>query len=129
MRASPGASALTANWFGILSNIGEGRGVPLAWRNVVHDRGRLMRAAMGIAFAVMLMMMQLGFRNAFLDSALDIVRSIDGDIIIISATKFRFGNKDPFSRRQLYAAAAVEGVDTVRPISLDTSIWSNRQTG
>jgi putative ABC transport system permease protein len=129
MRASPGASASTANGSWVLNRFGERRGVSLAWRNVVHDRGRLMRATAGIAFAVLLMMMQLGFRNAFLDSALDIVRSIDGDIIITSATKFRFGNKDPFSRRQLYAAAAVEGVDTVRPIYLDSSIWRNPQTG
>jgi putative ABC transport system permease protein len=126
VRASLGAGASTANWSGVL---GEGRGVPLAWRNVVHDRGRLMRAATGIAFAVMLMMMQLGFRNAFLDCALDIVRSIDGDIVVTSATKFRFGNKEPFSRRQLYAATAVEGVDTARPIYLDSSLCRNPQTG
>jgi putative ABC transport system permease protein len=104
-------------------------GLPLSWRNATHDRKRLARAAGGIAFAALLMMMQLGFRNAFLDSALDIVRSIDGDIVLISATKFRFGQKDSFSRRQLYAARAVAGVSTVRPIYLNESLWRNPQTG
>ncbi len=117
VRASPGAGASTANWSGVL---GEGRGVPLAWRNVVHDRGRLMRAATGIAFAVMLMMMQLGFRNAFLDCALDIVRSIDGDIVVTSATKFRFGNKRP-----VFAIAEIAAnLQALR--QPDTMLWDSR---
>ena len=104
-------------------------GVPLPLHNLVHDKARLMRATAGIGFAALLMIMQLGFRNAFLDSALDIIKSLDADIIITSATKFRFGHKDPFSRRQLYAAKAAPGVDTVRPIYLEESIWRNAQTG
>jgi putative ABC transport system permease protein len=112
-----------------LSTLDHQIGVPLPWRNLVHDKARLMRAAGGIGFAALLMIMQLGFRNAFLDSALDIIKSIDADIVITSATKFRFGHKDPFSRRQLYAAKAVAGVNTARPIYFDESIWRNPQTG
>ena len=109
----------------------QGTMVPLAWRNIRADRRRLLRSTSGIAFAVLLMMLQLGFRGAFLDSALEVIRNIDGDLVLVSSTKFRFGRKDPFSRRQLYAARAVEGVASARPIYAEwtTSLWKNPQTG
>jgi putative ABC transport system permease protein len=107
-----------------------GTTVPLAWRNMLADKRRLLRSTGGIAFAVLLMLMQLGFRGAFIDSALEVIYSIDGDIFLTSSTKFRFGRKDPFSRRQLYAARAVEGVASARPIYAEwiNSFWKNPQT-
>jgi putative ABC transport system permease protein len=104
--------------------------VPLAWRNISADRRRLVRSTSGIGFAVLLMMLQLGFRNAFLDSALEVINQIDGEIFLTSTTKFRFGRRDPFSRRQLYAARAVDGVEWARPIYAEwlTSGWKNPQT-
>ncbi|HEY7230440.1 MAG TPA: FtsX-like permease family protein [Pseudolabrys sp.] len=92
------------------------------------DKRRLLRSISGIMFAVILMLLQLGFRDAFLDSALQIIRQIDGDIFLSSATKFRFGRKDSFSRRQLYAARAVAGVASARPLYGATSLWKNPQT-
>ena len=104
--------------------------VPLAWRNLVADKRRLLRSTSGVSFAVLLMLIQLGFRSAFLDSALAVIQHIDGDIFITSATKFRFGRKDPFSYRQLYAARAVQGVNWVRPIYGEwlVSAWKTAQT-
>ena len=104
--------------------------VPLALRNILADKRRFVRSSSGIAFAVLLMLLQLGFRGAFIDSALAVFQKIDGDIFLTSATKFRFGRKDPFSRRQLYAARGVEGVESARPIYAEwtTSIWKNPQT-
>lgn len=111
-------------------SIGAAATVPLAWRNLVADKRRLLRSICGISFAVLLMMIQLGFRSAFLDSALAIIQQIDGDIFITSSTKFHFGLKEPFSYRQLYAARAVDGVMWVRPIYGEwmASAWKNPQT-
>jgi putative ABC transport system permease protein len=105
--------------------------VPLAWRNIMADKRRLFRSASGIAFAVVLMLVQLGFRTAFLDTALQVIRAVDGDLILTSSTKFRFGRKDSFSRRQLYQARAVPGVASAAPIYAEwtRSIWKNPQTG
>jgi hypothetical protein len=47
------------------------RSVPLAWRNLVANKQRLLRSATGIGFAVLLMLMQLGFEQAFFDSSLE----------------------------------------------------------
>jgi putative ABC transport system permease protein len=114
----------------VLSFPGRGTAVPLAWRNMLADKRRLLRSTSGIAFAVLLMLLQLGFRGAFLDSAVGVIRNIDGDILLTSSSKFKFAGKDPFSRRQLYAARAVEGVESARPIYADWTIssWKNPQT-
>jgi putative ABC transport system permease protein len=105
--------------------------VPLAWRNLFADKRRLLRSTSGITFAVLLMLLQLGFRNAFLESALAIIQNTDGDLFITSATKFRFGRKDPFSYRVLYAARGAEGVQSARPIYGEwmVSAWKNPSTG
>jgi putative ABC transport system permease protein len=78
---------------------------------MLADKRRLLRATSGIAFAVLLMLLQLGFRSAF-----GVLHNIDGDILLTRSTKFRFGGREPLARRQLYAARAVEGVAWARPI-------------
>ena len=114
-----------------LRSIGLQSAVPLAWRNIFMEKRRMLRSISAIGFAVLLMMIQLGFRGAFLDSSLEIIRKIDADIIITSASKIRFGRKDPFSRRQLYAARGIDGVASARPIYGEwmVSAWKNPRSG
>jgi putative ABC transport system permease protein len=111
-------------WFGFATL----DGVPLALRNLTANKRRLARSIFGIAFAIVLMLIEFGFRNAFLDSSLELIRHIDGDIVLVSSTKYRAGRKDAFSRRQLYLANGVEGVASVRPIYGDVALWKNPQT-
>jgi putative ABC transport system permease protein len=106
------------------------RGVSLAWRNVTFNPRRLIRAASGIAFAVVMMFIQLGFRNAFLDSATAVVRAVDADLMIVSAQKIRFsGARMSFPRRQLYRAASLPEVASARPLyaEWDGTWWKNPQ--
>ena len=37
---------------------------PLAWLNLVHERVRTLVAMAGVAFAIILILMQLGFYNS-----------------------------------------------------------------
>lgn len=104
-------------------------GVPLALRNLTADRRRLARSIFGIAFAVVLMLVEFGFRNAFLESSLQLIRHMDGDIVLLSSTKYRTGRTDAFSRRQLYLANSVEGVASIRPIYGNVTLWKNPQSG
>jgi putative ABC transport system permease protein len=105
------------------------RMVPLAWYNVTSDFGRMARAAGGIAFAVLLMLTELGFRQGFFDAATAIIEALDADIVLINPQKIRFGAKEPFARAQLYQAAGVPGVASVKPMYGEwrTSIWKNPQ--
>lgn len=103
-------------------------GVPLALRNLTASKRRLARSIFGIAFAVVLMLVEFGFRNAFLESSLLLIRHMDGDIVLVSSTKYRTGRPDAFSRRQLYLANNVEGVASIRPIYGGVTLWKNPET-
>jgi putative ABC transport system permease protein len=104
-------------------------GVPLVLRNLTASKRRLARSIFGIAFAVVLMLVEFGFRNAFLESSLQLIRHMDGDIVLVSSAKYRTGRSDAFSRRQLYLADAVEGVASARPVYGNVTLWKNPQTG
>lgn len=105
--------------------------VPLAWRNLVSDKRRLARSAAGIGFAALLMMVELGFRDGYIESMLLFIRRLDGDIMMISSQKYQFDRVSPFSRRQLYQARGVRGVASARPLYMErtASIWRNPQNG
>jgi len=104
--------------------------VPLARRNLLADRRRLLRALAGIAFAVLLMMVELGFRTAFIGSMLLPIQQLDGDLMLVSSAKYEFGRRTPFLRRLFYEARSVPGIASVRPLYLErrTAIWKNPQT-
>ena len=105
--------------------------MPLAWRNLVDNKQRLLRSAAGIGFAVLLMLMQLGFEQAFFDSALEVIRGLDGDILIQSVHKYQFATRDPLPMADLDTARKVTGVASARPLYADwfDFFWKNPTDG
>jgi len=103
------------------------KSVPLAWRNLLANKPRLFRSASGIGFSVLLMLMQLGFEQAFFDSSLEVIRGLDGDILVQSIHKYQFATRDPFPRAVLDTAGKVPGVTSVRPLYVDwfDFFWKN----
>ena len=95
------------------------RGVPLAWRNLVANKRRLLRSSAGIAFAALLMMVQLGFEQGFFDASLSAVRVLDGDLFVQSAYKYRFGTRDPFDHGELDKVHTVAGIASAEPLYAD----------
>ena len=71
-------------------------GVPLARRNLLADRKRLRRATASIGFAVMLMMTELGFQNAFIESAVLPLRQLNGELMIVGSQEDRSTRRHPF---------------------------------
>ncbi len=117
------------------SNLGRDRQpvgfVPLAWRNLLANKPRLLRSSGGIGFAVLLMLMQLGFERAFFNASLEVIRLLDGDIFLQRASKYRFATKDPFPARDLEAARTVPGVASAWPLYADWHhvFWRNPVDG
>ena len=107
------------------------RSVPLAWRNVVANKRRSLRSVAGIGFAVLLMLMQLGFEQAFYDSGLAVIRALDGDILIESVHKYQFATQDPFPIADLDTARKVTGVASARPLYTNwfDVYWKNPTDG
>jgi putative ABC transport system permease protein len=92
------------------------RFVPLAWRNLVSNKRRLIRSSAGIGFAIVLMLVQLGFERGFFNASLGMIRQLDGDLFVMRASKYRFGSEDPFAPRNLDPARNVAGVASVTPL-------------
>jgi putative ABC transport system permease protein len=90
--------------------------VPLAWRNLVADKKRLFRSSAGIAFAVLLMLVQLGFERSFFEASLAAVDQLDGDLFVLNKSKYRFGTRDPFAHSELDTIKKVSGLASVAPL-------------
>jgi putative ABC transport system permease protein len=91
------------------------RGLPLAWANLTHHPGRFALSLAGVCFAVVLMFVQYGFRNALLDSTASLVEHLRADLVVV-ARNYSLAVPRTFSHRRLYQARAVAGVAAVRPL-------------
>ena len=58
--------------------------VPLAWLQLTYEKSRLLVAIAGITFAVVLMFLQLGFRDALFNSSIRLQSNLVGDLVVIS---------------------------------------------
>jgi putative ABC transport system permease protein len=97
--------------------------VPLTWRMLTHKKGRLLLAVLGIAFAVLLMFMQLGFLTGLLDNQSLFIRSLDADVVLFSPTRFNLHADEEFPRIRVAQARDVPGVASAAAIRLDSAFW------
>ncbi|MBE9209024.1 FtsX-like permease family protein [Nostoc sp. LEGE 06077] len=104
------------------------RRTPLGWLQLSHEKSRLLVALSGIAFADVLMFMQLGFETALYDSNTRLHRSLQADIVLLSPQARNLQSMSSFSRRRLYQAMDVPGVKSAEPMYFSNSIWKNPQT-
>ncbi|MGH1396685.1 MAG: ABC transporter permease DevC [Trichormus sp.] len=104
------------------------RRTPLGWLQLSHHKSRLLVALAGIAFADVLIFMQLGFQNALYDSNTRLNRAFLADIILISPQSRNMQNLATFSRRRLLQAANVPGVKSAEAMYIGLVTWKNPQT-
>ncbi len=104
------------------------RRTPLGWLQLSHEKGRFLVALSGIAFADVLMFMQLGFQNALFDSNTRLHASMQGDIMLVSPQARNLANMSTFPRRRLYQAMDMPGVKSAEPMYLNFIDWKNPQT-
>jgi putative ABC transport system permease protein len=101
--------------------------VPLAWLNLTHQKRRLFVSLAGVAFAVVLMFMEMGFWNALLDGVVALIQTFNADLVLVNKEKYALNVNQPFPRERLYQALAVHGVRAANPLYLETriSFWKN----
>jgi putative ABC transport system permease protein len=92
------------------------RGIPVAWLQLGREPLRLLIGLAGVAFAVILVFMQLGFRSAMYESATRYHRSLDYDLVLLSPKTPFIGIPEGFTRRRLYQALGAEGVSSVSAV-------------
>jgi len=99
--------------------------VPLAWLQLIREKARLLVALAGIGFAVILMFIQLGFRDALFDSSVRLHKALAGDIFMVSPQSTALIALDSFSRRRLLQAEGVPGVEAATSIYISFALWKN----
>lgn len=99
--------------------------MPLGWLQLKHKPLRLLVALSGIAFAVLLIMMQLGFRSALFESAVRFHERFDYDIALFSPDSVFIVRPQSFSIRRLYQTIGFDAVEDVTPVYISTSVWKN----
>lgn len=104
------------------------RNIPLAWLQLFHEKTHLLAALAGITFAVMLMLMQLGFRDALYQSSTKMHEHLRADLVLISPQYEYLYSTEHFSQRRLYQALAFPGVASVEPLYLGPGYMKNPET-
>ncbi len=98
---------------------------PLGWKQLRHKPLRLLVAVAGIAFAVLLIMMQLGFRAALFESTLRFHERFRYDIALFSPDSVFIVRPAAFSIRRLYQAHGHAAVEDVSPVYIFPAVWKN----
>ncbi|MFM7529770.1 MAG: DevC protein, partial [Nodosilinea sp.] len=101
---------------------------PLALLNLIHDRKKFLTSLGGVAFAVLLMLLFNGFKNALYDSQTQLLQQLNGDIVIINRLKENMFVPRSFARRRLYQAQALAGVEGAYAIYTSDARWKNPDT-
>ena len=99
--------------------------IPLAWLQLKREKLRLLIALSGAAFAVILIFMQLGFRDALFNSSVRYHSNLAYDIAMISPKTDFIVQPENFPRRRLVQALGVPGVESISPVYLGQGRWRN----
>jgi len=100
----------------------------IAWRQLIKEKRRVAAAVAGITFAVLLMLVQLGFEQALFKSVRLLYEQFNAELFLVNP---RYQNSQltfNFSQRRLEQALAIDGVESVDPVYLQMLIWKNPVT-
>lgn len=101
----------------------------LARRQLIRNPIRLTVALLGVAFAVLLMLMQLGFRGALFASSVRFHNQLAGEVFLISPQSMYLAAMRSFSWRRLYQALSHPEVASASGVRVAMTFWKNPQDG
>ncbi len=104
------------------------RRIPLAWLLLARQPMRLGVALAGIAFAGILMFMQLGFRDGLFEASVTVHKLFDADLVLMSPRTMSSIGMAGFPRRRLVQAMADPEVSGTTPVHWNLLLWRNPQT-
>lgn len=102
---------------------------PLAWRNIMQNKVRSFIAMAAIAFAIVLIFMQLALYELCLISAVLTYEMVEFDAILVSSQYVEMAAPASFSQNRLYQCLEVPGMARATPFYLDMVNWRNPENG
>jgi putative ABC transport system permease protein len=95
----------------------------LAWSNLAHKRGRTAIAAGGVAFAVILIFMELGLLGGVDRTATMLFDKLNFDLLLTSSEYLDMSRPGEFPRARLAQARTADGVADTIPLSVGVGGW------
>ncbi len=96
---------------------------PLVLLNLLHQPVRSVVAVLGVAFAVLLVFMQLGFYGSAETAANTLYHALDFDLVLLSSNYLNTTRPRGFPRYRLDQALAHADVASVAPLYIDWQTW------
>jgi putative ABC transport system permease protein len=98
---------------------------PISWHNTFHNPRRCFAAGAGIAFAVLLLFMEVGFLDAARLNAALLYESLEFDAVIVSRGYVAAQRTLPVDSFRLSQAGRVSGVIATAPLLVEGASWFN----
>jgi putative ABC transport system permease protein len=102
--------------------------IPLSWLQLIEHKSRLAIAIAGIAFADLLIFVQLGFQDALYDSAIAPHQNLQANLVVINPHFQSLISVKSFQRDRLYQTLGFNGVKSVNSLYIGTGLWRNPTT-
>ena len=102
--------------------------VPLGWMQLKNQKVRFLVALGGVGVAVVLILMQLGIQHSMFESGVRYHNVLRHDLVILSQKTTWIVVTKPFSRRRLFQARGVAGVESVAPVYVSQAVFKNPLT-
>lgn len=97
--------------------------MPIGWLQLVSNKLRFAAAATGVAFACILVFVQLGMMGSFSEAVRISYRALKADIMISASDANGLTDGSNVARRRLFQALAVQGVKEAVPIFIGKTAW------
>lgn len=97
--------------------------LPIGWLQLAHSKIRLLAALAGVAFADILIMIQLGFLGALTESIKLPYQQMNADMMISSSDMNTLADSSPVPRQRMYEALATPGVAAAAPLYYAKINW------
>lgn len=97
--------------------------LPIGWLQLTHNPMRLAVALAGVAFADILVFVQLGFKGALVDSIAFPYQALDADLLVSAADADTLADGSPIPRQRAYQALAVDSVAHATPLYVGRLEW------
>jgi putative ABC transport system permease protein len=96
---------------------------PLVFLNLTNQPLRTAAAIAGVAFAVLLLFMQLGFYGSADDTATALFEALDFDLLLISSNYLNSSRPRSFPLTRLDQALGHRDVESASPLYIDWQTW------
>src|SRR3954469_23009725 len=98
-------------------------GFTLAFRNLFHDRLRLVATVIGIVFSIVLVTIQMGLYVSFERMVTIMIDHADGDLWIVPRGTKCFEDPSLIDERERFRALSIAGVADAVPLVIGFAQW------